>query len=655
MRRNISLYIGDHLVDLDDQSFILFNYTMEDLSNPTIVKNSFSQQITIKGTPNNNKIFGDIFRLDRYNTSVVSGYGVGFNPSKKTSFTIYNEMSEVLECGYVKLDSIERTGRQIQYKVTLYGGLGTFLSGLTYRSDGNKMSLADLDFLGTGDPDSELTYSIDRFLVANAWSVLAGEVQNELFEVINFCPAYEGVPEDFDADKVIFDASVYGMSGQLIANLSRDYTGMEAHDLRSYLLRPVIRWKKVMEAIADPDNNGGYMVKFSDGITTGNYWENVWMTLPILNGKHSGDTMTKADLLGSTDTPANYLLSYVKMFGLKILINEKTKVVEIMTRGEFHNGTIIDISNRIDKSQVQPITPVMMESKWLKMSSPDEGEYASNYQKAYNKEYGCQRINTGYEFNLDEKTITDGIVFRGGVQVKESSDVFLDASFGVENVPIPAPFVNGGSYTIINEGGETNEYQLRAGIISVSYWDTTNKGRDICDYVQLHKEENGALDGSNVLLFYTGMVPQPHLRLTDDVTGFDTHCWNYSSVNTRVLFDIPHFSRFIINDNSLISHTLDWGENAELYVDNAYLNDRIGLYHEFWRNYMSDRMDDDTIMVRMKVNLSGMFVGFDLMRNFYWFDNSVWSLNRIINHSITTWDDTECEFIRVMDINNYRA
>ena len=32
----ISLYIAGKKVDLDNNSFILFNYTMEDLSNPTI-------------------------------------------------------------------------------------------------------------------------------------------------------------------------------------------------------------------------------------------------------------------------------------------------------------------------------------------------------------------------------------------------------------------------------------------------------------------------------------------------------------------------------------------------------------------------------------------------------------------------------------------
>ena len=57
MRRKIALYIAGQLADLDEQSFILFNYTMEDLTNPTIVRNSFSQQITLRGTANNNKIF----------------------------------------------------------------------------------------------------------------------------------------------------------------------------------------------------------------------------------------------------------------------------------------------------------------------------------------------------------------------------------------------------------------------------------------------------------------------------------------------------------------------------------------------------------------------------------------------------------------------
>ena len=114
MRRKISLYIADRQVDLDDQSFILFNYTMEDLSNPTIVKNSFSQQITLKGTANNNAIFGDAFRLDRRVGNDGGQAGADFNPSVKTPFVIYNEMGEILESGYAKLDTITRKRNAVE-------------------------------------------------------------------------------------------------------------------------------------------------------------------------------------------------------------------------------------------------------------------------------------------------------------------------------------------------------------------------------------------------------------------------------------------------------------------------------------------------------------------------------------------------------------
>ena len=115
MRRKISLYIADQLVDLDDQSFILFNYLIDDMGNPTIVRNSFSQTITLKGTPANNKIFGGMWRSDRLTQSGATGHGINFDASRKTSFTIYNEMGEILESGYCKLDRVTRNRGLVEY------------------------------------------------------------------------------------------------------------------------------------------------------------------------------------------------------------------------------------------------------------------------------------------------------------------------------------------------------------------------------------------------------------------------------------------------------------------------------------------------------------------------------------------------------------
>ncbi len=174
------------MVDLDDKSLILFNYTMEDLTNPTIVKNAFSHQVTIKGTPNNNQLFGDIFRLDREVTYNGGFLGTDFNPSRKTPFVIYNELNEVLESGYCKLDSVTKTKGVVEYKVSLYGGLGSFIYSLAYDSEGNKRTLADLDYLGTGNTETELNFMQPMsklhgmHLVMRAVSIASGKSSTSL-------------------------------------------------------------------------------------------------------------------------------------------------------------------------------------------------------------------------------------------------------------------------------------------------------------------------------------------------------------------------------------------------------------------------------------------------------------------------------------------
>ena len=52
-------------------------------------------------------------------------------------------------------------------------------------------------------------------------------------------------------------------------------------------------------------------------------------------------------------------------------------------------------------------------------------------------------------------------------------------------------------------------------------------------------------------------------------------------------------------------------------------------------------------LMSVKVDFGGLQVSQALLQNFYWFDNSLWVLNKIINYSLTTWDDTECEFLKL--------
>lgn len=301
MRRKVALYIADRLADLDDDSFILFNYTFEDLSNPTIVRNSYSQQITLKGTPRNNAIFGYSSRLDRKVGNGGSLVGADFNPSVKTPFVLYNEMNEVLESGYIKLDSIKRKGDDVEYVITLYGGLGSFLYSLSYDDEGNKMTLADLDYLGTSNTDTELDFTINRKTVLDAWAaMITTKREGTIWGVINFAPCYNGIPDgNFSPNKALVYPYQAGLtksitedgvtyttdadSGYTLITLAESQDEWAVKDLRSYLQRPIFSMKAFWKAIAKPENNGGYTV--DKGILETDTlfpFNGLWMTLPML-------------------------------------------------------------------------------------------------------------------------------------------------------------------------------------------------------------------------------------------------------------------------------------------------------------------------------------------------------------------------------------
>lgn len=660
MRRKITLYIGGHPIDLNDENLVLFNYTQEELENPTIVKNSYSQQLTLKGTPSNNKAFTDSFRLDKVTT-------FGFNPRIKTDFVIYNEMNEILESGYAKLDSVTRNKRTLEYKVSLYGGLGSFLYQLSFNEQGEKRTLADLDYLGTTTPDNEFDYTINANFVRQSWDVLSGEFQNALGEILNFAPCYNGIPENFDADKAIYDFtdSQYSGYGVLKATLSRAYTEQEVSDYRSYLQRPILRVKAIFEGIKRFATSIGWTFSVAQNIEQQtDYYTKTWMTLPLLDvanpttNMRSGQQFNKRILLGATESPAAYLISFVKMFGLKIICDDKTKTISVMDRDEFFQDETIDLTKRIDYSKAVNIIPLVINKKWYEMESPTKGELATDYQKMYGRVYGSQRINTGYAFNSDTQKITDSIIFNGAIQTQESSPMFLYVHDLADNL-IPPPFIEGGTYETYNPvTGESTSHDLKPTNFNYfySWWNQSRKGYDINDFVQLHEKDNKSFDGTNVLLYFDKMVDVPnYVHISDDVADKmgEMPCWNLTTENSYELEQIPHFTRFQILGDTIVE-SLDFGDSQELYLPGVTYDDEgCGVYFKRWRRYLTDRYDENTKQVTLRVNLDGLSIGPELLRKFYWFENSLWTLNKIKNYSLSSYDSVECEFIQVQEKTRY--
>ena len=288
MRRRITLYLGGIKADLSDDGFVLLNYAITDLTNPAIMRNAWTQSVDLPRTATNDKIFGSAFRLDR--NAGYGGTGADFNAARKLPFTIYTELGEILFSGYCKLESIDTES----YKVAFFGGLGDFIYGLSYDSSGEKRTLASLDF---GGGDTELDFNINASAVADAWARLGGDTSKpDMWDIINFAPAYNGIPSDFKADKALIETDLLGIvppvtmdgescdttkgGGYALLNIPEQIDEWQAHDLRSYLQRPVVSVRKILSAIADPVNNGGWDVDLTDiSDVTG---LDSWLTRPLL-------------------------------------------------------------------------------------------------------------------------------------------------------------------------------------------------------------------------------------------------------------------------------------------------------------------------------------------------------------------------------------
>lgn len=908
MRRRISLYIADRKVDLDDESLVLFNYTMEDLMNPTVVKNSYSQQITLKGTPNNNRIFGDIFRLDRIIGNSGGNVGVDYNPSKKTPFAIYDEMNNILESGYMKLDSISRNKADIEYGISLFGGLGSFLFSLAYQEDGNKKTLADLDYLGTGNPESELDFVINATNVQAAWDTDPDEGDiDSIWKVLNFAPAYNGIPEgNFAPDKAIVRPSDIGLldgipdnenpeytirSGYALVNLVQSYDEWSVKDLRSYLQRPVLSMKALLTAICKPENNGGYEVdmQFLD-TSRFTIYGNLWLTLPLIPslgtnkqfigdlslemtassttstniarydvdgnvpfgtdmtaninvrinmnvsgssymtlsrgasseldrtinyketiyvlqavaygeddnvvgcskvkvisnnslsvqeiiqrlgytpettglegevydpikidettfnltgrstyrfakeigftvhaqdvsyykvfmtaynvvsykvkgqlGEHissvtggnscigklyhnwntdytptnalaiggetsdslaytsaetlrSGAVITKQMLLSTSKTPADYLLSFCKMFGLHMICDRESKKVTILDRNQLFQDETIDLTERVDLSKPIEITPFLFNSKWYQFRLEGVGgAFADEYRQTQGVDYGIQRVNTGYDFNADVNELLDGNVFKNAVTILDSSKYFTMITQGGKLKP-SVLLDQGNTYTLWNSSGENldTEIPVPTSAAVIDFYNTSHEGYDIelARKVEFRTKDNKPVDGTDVLLFWEGANYYDYFRLSDDLPAMDSlndgvPCW---ILTPGTGLTIPIFQRYKYSHDWTIHDSLDFGVPRELNIPSIAYDPASTIYSRKWKNYLTDRFDVNTKVMHCKVNFGGIQVGSELLRKFYWFDNTIWVLNKISDYSLTTLDPVDCEFVQVQDKDNY--
>lgn len=380
---------------------------------------------------------------------------------------------------------------------------------------------------------------------------------------------------------------------------------------------------------------------------------------------YSNQVITKDALLTTSYSPAEFLVSFCKMFGLylhKDIVEDK---IYITTRNNFYKrDNIINLEDIIDLSKDLEINPVYVDANYVSLTNKAE-ESASiiEYKDKYGKEFGQKVVDTGFEFNADTKELNNG-VFKTAVQAKEQSQYFYKNKDGKN------PYVyNGFSYTLYQDGqytGSTKTVGVDKKEIS-TYFDSFNdnyKYYDVMSKAQFEDKEHKGLPTENVFLFFNGYenVNGMGYYLTDDVQEMsylnNKPCWlmTNSEKDTNgkkiaiVINNLPRFSRYF-EGNHWMMYSFDYGSPRELFVPDIQNNDEGNIYHIYFKNYFEDLYDVNTKVVTCYIKADDLTE--DTLRNIYWFRNGLWRINKIYDYNPLSPNTTKCEFIKIQDLANF--
>lgn len=393
----------------------------------------------------------------------------------------------------------------------------------------------------------------------------------------------------------------------------------------------------------------------------------------------SGSKVTKDILLGSTESPAEYLLSYIKLFNLRFIKDVGTKTVTITPN--YFNGNIIDIEDRIDRGQAVNITPNVFSKKFMRLGLSQPETYFAKKYKAMNKlDYGQKRVDTGFTFNNDTEEIYKDNLYTSAVPCLATSK-FFNTFRNASGVEVFAPIADNPKLTLAEGNASTGYNTLTKDIVSPQYIDakmsvpfSAYKGYDLMPRMCYFDEKEGvreAVDVSNNLVVFCKNVELKNSNgeavsywLTDDVPEMITLCGANCYLLTNEDVDtngndiaiqrtkLPLFLSMRLMDTH-VRESFDFAKSKESYIPGINYPEGVTLYERYWSGLYNDRMDVDTRKVSCMVDLSGLAVNSDLLRNFFYFDNNYWLLNSIEDYDIATNKLTKCEFIKVKSLDAY--
>ena len=234
----VRIYLENYQIDTDENSIIAMTMCYSYLEDPTTVAGDYSKTIKIPGTVSNNKIFGQIWNLDRTVLYGDSNTSVYFNPSKKTEAKIYIG-PELFKTGYVQLNNIIKDKNVITYEITFYSELCNVLHNLL------DSSLCNLNL-----PSSGLRHTINSSNIDS----INNSTYNTLGNYMKYGLTIDGVYDGFRADYWLTKDSNGNLAVAQMDNNGTKYDTAMILQAYSPKVRPMVFVQTLLNQIRDDYN-----------------------------------------------------------------------------------------------------------------------------------------------------------------------------------------------------------------------------------------------------------------------------------------------------------------------------------------------------------------------------------------------------------------
>lgn len=331
------------------------------------------------------------------------------------------------------------------------------------------------------------------------------------------------------------------------------------------------------------------------------------------------------------------IINYTKMYSLIWQVDDINKEINIIPRSKFFSDyTIVDWTDKLDKSRDFLIKPVYFDSKYVKLNYKDSKlGINEQYKEEFGYNYGEKLLVTDYNFDTNTNELFKDIPFT----FDYSPNVLLWSTLYEEQEVV---------YSVNNE-----------------------------NFVYCQDKDGKYVDLFGCLMLYAGTksfdktFSTRKILLTDDTQQMErvhTYCYSQGNGgdNHIEVTQYPVLSNIIVKEDAGVVINPKKYVYCNLFeipkklytLNNPFTKSKIptvnqSLYSRFFKKYFDERYNIQTKVVTCYMNLTNLdYINFKF-NQFVMIDNQLYMVNKISDYDMCSNETTKVELITVNDINNY--